>query len=347
MIVGASRTRLRKKQMLNRPFPMAETAFITDPAELGAMLSLPPEEITRAKEAGKTAPFRVPRRLAGLIERGNLRDPVLAQFWPKEDELRAVAGYSADPLAEQAPEENRTGIKLPDSLLWKYAGRALVMTNGACAAQCRFCFRRHTLGAAGPDWEKIARFLESRPEIGELILSGGDPLGMAQRELDTALHYIEGLSFVKRVRIHTRYPVLFPEAVTPDLFNLFGRLRSHQKNLIFVLHLNHPSELAPDSSRKIREISQEHYPLFSQTVLLRGINDNAQILARLFSEEFELGVVPYYLHQLDRVLGAAHFEVSEEEGRAIVRELWKILPGYLVPRYVREIPGSPSKVPLL
>ena len=157
---------------------MTETAFITDPAELGAMLSLPQEEITRAEEVRKTAPFRVPRRLAGLIEKGTLRDPILAQFWPKEDELRTVPGYSADPLAEQTLEENRAGIKLPDSLLWKYAGRALVMTNGACAAKCRFCFRRHTLGTAAPDWKKIAAFLENCPEIEELILSGGDPLGL-------------------------------------------------------------------------------------------------------------------------------------------------------------------------
>ncbi|MBQ3389356.1 MAG: KamA family radical SAM protein [Thermoguttaceae bacterium] len=326
---------------------MTETAFITDPAELGAMLSLPQEEITRAEEVRKTAPFRVPRRLAGLIEKGTLRDPILAQFWPKEDELRTVPGYSADPLAEQTLEENRAGIKLPDSLLWKYAGRALVMTNGACAAKCRFCFRRHTLGTAAPDWKKIAAFLENCPEIEELILSGGDPLGMARCELDTAFHYIEGLSFVKRVRIHTRYPVLFPEAVTPGLFDLFDRLRSHQKNLIFVFHLNHPSELAPDTNRKIQEFNREHYPLFSQTVLLRGINDNARILARLFTKEFELGVIPYYLHQLDRVAGAAHFEVPDEEGRVIDGELWKILPGYLVPRYVREIPGAASKIPLL
>lgn len=325
---------------------MTETAFITDPAELGRRLSLPAEEIKSAAEAGKAAPFRIPRRLAGLIEKGNPLDPLLMQFWPNKEELRSVPGFCEDPLIERPSEGAPSEKKLPDSLLWKYAGRALIATNGACAANCRFCFRRHTLRPARPDWEKIALFLEAHSEIEELILSGGDPLGMTQQELDAAFHYIKGLTFVKRVRIHTRYPVLFPEAVTPGFFGLFDRLRSCRKTLIFVLHLNHPAELAPDTIAKIQEFNRQSYPLFSQTVLLRGINDDAQILARLFTREFEIGVVPYYLHQLDRVAGAAHFEVPVVQGRAIVEQLWKILPGYLVPRYVREVPGAPSKVPL-
>ena len=320
---------------------MPETTFITDPAELQSILALP-ESADRRATAAMT--FRIPRSLTKRIKKGDPRDPVLLQFWPNARENDSVPGFTADPLAEwsdTAPKET-----LPAGLLWKYAGRVLVMTQGVCAAHCRFCFRRHFPAAPAVDWGEIAAFLDRNNSVEEIILSGGDPLGMPPRELDVAFHYIKDLSFVKRVRIHTRYPILSPSSLTPGLFRRFEEIEGAGKKLLFVFHLNHPAELASDAAGAVGRLRADGFFLFSQTVLLRGVNDRAETLAELFTRVFDLGIVPYYLHQLDRVTGAAHFEVPVDEGRRIVGELRALLPGYLVPRYVREIPGFPSKTPL-
>ncbi len=320
---------------------MPETTFITDPAELQSILALP-ESADRRAAAALT--LRIPRSLTERIKKGNLDDPVLLQFWPNVRENDSPSGFTADPLEEwshSAPKET-----LPDGLLWKYAGRVLVMTQGVCAAHCRFCFRRHFPAAPPVDWGKVAAFLDSNDSVEEIILSGGDPLGMPPGELDLAFHYIKDLSFVKRVRIHTRYPILSPSSLTPDLFRRLEEIEGAGKKLLFVFHLNHPAELASDAAEAVGRLRADGFFLFSQTVLLRGVNDRAETLAELFTRAFDLGIVPYYLHQLDRVAGAAHFEVPVDEGRRIVGELRALLPGYLVPRYVREIPGSPSKTPL-
>jgi EF-P beta-lysylation protein EpmB len=325
---------------------MTETTFITDPAELGAMLSLPAPEVTEALAVGESLPLRIPRKLVERITKGNPDDPILSQFWPKKQERLGVPGFTDDPLGEFSAPNAVSGERLPTALLWKYAGRVLVMTRGACAANCRFCFRRHLPQAAPPDWKEIASFLENHKEIEEVILSGGDPLGLPPRQLETAFHYIGGLSFVKRVRIHTRYPILLPSRLTQEMLRLLEEVRKTGKNLPLVFHINHPAELASDTTECLRTLNERHFPLFSQTVLLRGVNDRASILKDLFTKEFRIGVIPYYLHQLDRVAGAAHFEVPVSEGLAILDKLRQDLPGYLVPRYVREQAGVPSKLSL-
>ena len=320
---------------------MPETTFITDPAELEALLALPE---SADPDAAAAFALRIPRELAECLGKGDLNNPVLLQFWPNARENESPTGFDADPLGEwsgPAPDK-----PLPSGLLWKYAGRVLVMTKGVCAAHCRFCFRRHLPPAAPPDWGAIAAFLERNSSVEEIILSGGDPLGMPPGELDLAFHYIKELSFVKRVRIHTRYPVLSPSSLTPLLFERLEEVEKAGKTVVFVLHINHPAELTPAAVQGILSLRQRSYLLFSQTVLLRGVNDRTEILTELLIRVFDLGVVPYYLHQLDRVAGAAHFEVPVDEGRRIAGELRALLPGYLVPLYVREIPGTLSKTPL-
>ena len=320
---------------------MPETTFITDPEELKSLLELPESADPRA---AASLALRIPREMAERLKKGDPNDPVLLQFWPSARENDSPVGFTADPLCERpgpAAEKN-----LPDGLLWKYAGRVLVTTQGVCAAHCRFCFRRHLSPAAPIDWEKIAAFLEKTPSVEEIILSGGDPLGMPPKERDLAFHYIGALPFVKRVRIHTRYPILSPSSLTPALFRGLEEIEKRGKRLLFAFHINHPAELTAAAAEGTASLRRRGFPLFSQTVLLRGVNDRAEILAELFRRAFELGIIPYYLHQIDRVAGASHFEVPVEEGRRIVAELRALLPGYLVPRYVREGPGAPSKIPL-
>ncbi|MBO7725015.1 MAG: KamA family radical SAM protein [Thermoguttaceae bacterium] len=320
---------------------MPETTFITDPEELETLLELP-EPVDRL--AAAALPLRIPRELAKRIGKGDPNDPILLQFRPSARENDSPPGFGADPLKEWSGPA--TGETFPAGLLWKYAGRVLVMTRGVCAAHCRFCFRRHLPPAAPLDWGEIAAFLERNRSVGELILSGGDPLGMPTEELDLALHYIKGLSFVKWVRIHTRHPILAPSLLAPDLIPRLKEVEKSGKRFLFVFHINHPAELTPAAARAVGLLRRAGFPLFSQTVLLRGVNDRTETLAELLTRAFEAGIVPYYLHQLDRVAGAAHFEVPVEEGRRIVARLRALLPGYLVPRYVREIPGAPSKIPL-
>lgn len=320
--------------------------FITDPAELGATLALPATMISAAAEPNRAAPFRVPRSLVRCMERGNENDPVLMQFWPRPEERESRSGFTEDPLCERTDSAEFAGRHLPDTVLRKYAGRVLVMTNGACAANCRFCFRRHFPKLPAPPWKEIAEYLENDPSVSELILSGGDPLGLTDAELETCFHYIRELSFVKRVRVHTRYPILVPGRITPHLCELFREFRTFGKKLSIVFHINHPAELCDETVQTLGRLAEIGVPLFSQTVLLAGINDDPDVLVRLFEKEFDAGVIPYYLHQLDRVAGAAHFETPPEKGLAIFEQLRAALPGYLLPRYVREIPGASSKLPV-
>lgn len=355
--------------------PLSE--WITDPGELCALLRLP-ETIAadarlavrgkRGESAPNVYPLRIPRSLLSRLRPADPKDPILLQFLPRPEELNAVPGFSADPLGEfdNAAAHSGAPSPLPDDgaglLLRKYVGRALVLTGGDCAARCRFCFRRHCpkekrlFPARRESSEEtilpnerpasLFREIEADPTLREIILSGGDPLGLGDNELTLLFDYIMGLSFVKRVRIHSRYPVLIPERITDSLLRLFSGLRSAGKTLVVVFHLNHPAEIDDHVGRMFRRLASVGATLLSQTVLLRGINDDAQTLAALFEKEGAFSVLPYYLHQLDRVAGAAHFEVSTDRGVEIVRELRRILPGYLVPRYVREIPGAPAKTPI-
>lgn len=313
---------------------------IRDPAELLELLNLPASLLPGALAAADTFGLLVPRGFAALIEPGNPRDPLLRQVLPLADELAPQPGYSQDPLAEQ-------GASSYPGLLQKYQGRSLLVTTGACAIHCRYCFRRHfpysnqSLTPA-TNWQGLCQHLEVSGEE-ELILSGGDPLALSNRRLADLVGQLGQIASLKRLRIHSRFPVVLPERIDQGLLDAFASFSGQR---ILVIHANHPNELAPSLADAILLLAQAGWRLFNQSVLLRGVNDQAQILARLAERLFALGVQPYYLHLLDPVLGAAHFEVPRDEARSIYQQLAAMLPGYLLPRLVEEIPGMACKTPI-
>lgn len=267
-------------------------------------------------------------------------DPLLRQVLPLGDELDPVAGFSADAVGDLA-------ARTAPGLIHKYHGRVLLIAAGACAVHCRYCFRRHYPYGDDPrrldDWGPALAAVEADPSITEAILSGGDPLMLTDARLAAVVERLEAIPHVRRLRIHTRLPVVLPDRVTPELLDL---LRSTRFTAVVVVHANHPNEIVADCADALRSMTAAGIRLLNQAVLLGGVNDDAAVLADLSERLFDLGVLPYYLHQLDRVSGASHFEVSEARGRELMADLRARLPGYLVPRYVRESSGEASKTPI-
>ena len=321
--------------------PAASPALrvITDCRELTRRLSLPSR--TASAEAAARYPLAIPEALLARIAPGDPDDPVLRQFLPRAEECLPAEGFSEDPLGER-------GESAP-AVLRKYAGRVLVVCPGACAANCRFCFRRHYRGEAPKTLFAVKEALsavKNDRSVSEIILSGGDPLGLEPGWLRALLYYIKELPYVNRVRVHTRRVILLPNEADEAFFSLWSPDFWRGKQRVFVFHINHPAEVTEEALRLLGTLRSLGAHLFVQTVLLRGVNDSPRVLADLYERLFPYGVLPYYLHQLDRVAGAVHFEVDPAEGRRIVQELRALLPGYLVPRYVREIPGESAKAPL-
>jgi len=266
------------------------------------------------------------------MEKGNVRDPLLLQVLPRPEELAKVDGFSDDPLQEQ------TGKKCCP-LLQKYEGRVLLLVTNQCAVHCRYCFRRNQPGATGSLPSGIAGTLPA-----EMILSGGDPLTFSDDELSELLAAIRRQPEVRRIRIHTRFPVVDPKRLTASLLSM---LQSDRKTVFsMVLHINHPREIDDEFANAITEVVNRGIPVFVQSVLLREINDDFETLFELYEKLISLRMTPYYLHQLDRIAGAAHFEVDPNRGLKLMDRLHRSLPGYAVPRYVREIPGEMCKVPI-
>jgi EF-P beta-lysylation protein EpmB len=265
-------------------------------------------------------------------------DPLLRQVWPHADETRAVPGFHADPVAEQPLASS--------GVLQKNPGRALLIASGACPVHCRYCVRRsfpysaHL--AARSDWTPALASLRERPDLGEVILSGGDPLSLSNRKLEDLIARLE-LTAAHTLRIHTRFPIVVPERIDAGLLDILARTRL---KTVVVVHCNHAAELAADVAAALRALRPQVAALLNQAVLLRGVNDCADALVALSERLFECGVLPYYMHLLDRVAGAAHFEVDEQSGKALIGAMRARLPGYLVPRLVREIPGELSKTPI-
>jgi len=308
--------------------------------ELCRRLALPAE--LAAAAAGGTEAFSVfvPPSYLARIGRGDPQDPLLRQVLPLAAEMAAVDGFSRDPVADAA-------ATLQPGVLQKYAGRALLITTGVCAVHCRYCFRRHFPYGEAPHsdaaWDRALASIAGDDTIHEVILSGGDPLTMVDGRLASLVEKIAAISHVSRLRVHTRLPIMIPSRVTDELIDwLTGRLTP-----IVVIHANHPQELDNAVATAMARLHQAGVMLLNQAVLLRGVNDSVDAQAALSQRLIEIGVTPYYLHQLDRVDGAAHFEVPLEEGREIVKELRRRMPGYAVPRYVQEIPGEMSKVVLV
>lgn len=310
---------------------------IRDPQELAALLELPPASLGCATTAGFG--LLVPRAFAGRMRKRDRHDPLLLQVLPTTTEANAAPGYSADPLAEH--QLARSGA------LQKYPGRALLIATGACPVHCRYCFRREfpyqSQTAARDNWETALGLIADKPDVHELILSGGDPLTLGNARLQRLVDAVQSLPHLKTLRIHTRFPVVLPARVDNALIDL---LESVRLNTVIVLHCNHPAEIDDDVSKAARLLASSCNLLLNQSVLLRGINDDPGTLVQLSEKLLAAKVKPYYLHLLDRVNGTAHFDVSESRATQIVNAMRSQAPGYLVPTLVREIPGELSKTPV-
>ncbi|MBF0296365.1 MAG: KamA family radical SAM protein [Magnetococcales bacterium] len=291
----------------------------------------------QAQEAARRFPMRLPLALAQRISWGEVDDPLAREFLPNAAELEAFPGWETDPLQEAAVEP------IP-GLLQKYAGRVLLKVTMGCAVHCRFCFRRHASGAGIPrtlrEWEPAMTLIGADHGLREVILSGGDPLTLSDRRLSALARRLAGIPHLTRLRVHTRMPVVAPERVTPALTHW---LRATRLTPVMVIHVNHPAELDPAALAAMARLTDAGIPLLSQSVLLRGVNDDSAILAALFERLADARVIPYYLHLPDPVAGTAHFRVEEEVASGIIRELWATLPGYAVPRLAREVPGDLGK----
>ncbi len=294
--------------------------------ELSAFLELPLPSHSRF-------PLKLPRRLANKIEKGNPHDPILLQFVPDSQELLQLPNFTADPVSD-------TKARCTAKSLKKYRGRTLLLTTGACAMHCRYCFRQHFDYARGKAFEKELSEFKKDLSLDEIILSGGDPLSLPDRILKELLDQLESISHLKRIRFHTRFPIGIPERITPDFLQI---LEQCEKQIWFVVHINHPKELDRDVIEALKAIQRLAIPVLNQSVLLKGVNDSLEVLKNLSESLINHGISPYYLHQIDRVEGGAHFEVSVEKGRELIEQLTEELSGYGIPRYVQEIAGKKSK----
>lgn len=293
-----------------------------------------------AAAASRQFAVRVPRGFVARMRPGDPDDPLLRQVLPVAAEASPVPGWGTDPVGELE-------AALSPGLLVKYRGRALVLASGACAVHCRYCFRRHfpyrAHALAGRSWEPVVSALAEDRSVEEVILSGGDPLTLTDDRLAELAAAVAALPHVRRLRVHSRMPVVLPERVDPALL---GWLCGTRLAPVMVVHANHPRELGPEVAAAIARMRDAGVTVLNQSVLLAGVNDTVEALAGLSRDLFEAGALPYYLHLLDRVAGAAHFDVPQGRARALLSGLLAELPGYLVPRLVRERPGAPSKQPL-
>ncbi|MGN6728400.1 MAG: EF-P beta-lysylation protein EpmB [Rhodanobacteraceae bacterium] len=291
-----------------------------------------------ARDAGFA--LRVPRGFVARMRRGDPRDPLLLQVLPQLAECEDTPGFTDDAVGDLA-------ARTAHGVLHKYEGRALLIAAGSCAVNCRYCFRRHFPYseeiAAANGWREALAHVRADSSIHEVILSGGDPLVLSDAKLQELSQGLEAIPHVRTLRIHTRIPVVLPERINASFCEWLACVPLRR---VVVLHANHPDELDDSVHAACTRLREAGATLLNQSVLLRGINDDADTLAALSERLFDCGALPYYLHQLDRVRGAAHFEVADDRARELVESLRKRLPGYLLPRLVREVPGRPGKTPL-
>lgn len=272
---------------------------------------------------------RVPKTFVKRMEKGNPNDPLLLQVLPRNEELIMAPGYSRAPLFEER-------VSPIPGLIHKYHGRALLTITGACGVHCRYCFRQNTEYGKQLPQKNIERYLEyfrERPEITEVILSGGDPLSLSDEKLMFWLNKLSELPNIKRLRVHTRLPVVIPQRITESLVT---GLDSLKVSISIVFHINHPNELDEETLIYFSPLVKTKIMLWNQSVLLKNINDDVDILYKLSTKLIDHNIAPYYLHFLDRVYGSEHFSVTREEAIAIHHELKKISPGYMVPRLVED-----------
>ncbi|WP_288383616.1 EF-P beta-lysylation protein EpmB [uncultured Acinetobacter sp.] len=315
--------------------------LITDPFELLDQLEICSDALlSGAILASKSFKLRVPRAFVGKMRKGDPLDPLLLQVLPHHLELEEHPEFVTDPLGEEAANQ------LP-GVLHKYQSRFLLTLTGACAVHCRYCFRRHFPYQENlpkqDDWPQIKTYIEQNPYINEVILSGGDPLTLSNRKLKLWIERLESLQQVKILRIHSRVPVVIPQRLDTELLEI---LKSTRLRIIMVIHANHAAELDDQTCAYLEKLSQHGITALNQAVLLKGVNDDAQTLIELSQRLFDARVMPYYLHVLDKVKGAQHFDLSGSKIDEIYHDILAGLPGYLVPKLVREIAGEKNKTPL-
>lgn len=307
-------------------------------SELMQILGLPPENACSAAEVD--FPVFVPWEYISRIQPGRLDDPLLQQVMSVQQEITPVGSGLLDPVEDRA-------FQISPGLLKKYDGRALMIVSGACAVHCRYCFRRHFPYAEAPSnpsgWRQALQSIASDPSLCEVILSGGDPLSVRDELLSSLVDSLNAISHIKRIRIHTRFPVMIPQRVCQPLLDWVASSRCA---IYFVLHFNHAREIDDKVVQALNELRKAGATLLNQSVLLKGVNDSAISQIELCQRLIDLHVLPYYLHQLDEVQGGMHFRVTDDIARQIIAAVRGALPGYAVPRLVREIPGRPSKTPL-
>ena len=294
---------------------------------------------TSAKEL-EAFPVLVPENFLSRMQSGDRCDPLLRQVLALDAESVAVAGFVSDAVGDLAARRTQ-------GVLQKYEGRVLLIAASACVVHCRYCFRRDYPYESEPrrleDWQPALKEIAEYPSISEVIFSGGDPWMLSDQRLLTLCKQIDAIPHIERIRFHTRLPIVLPSRVTAELLHLLSDMRAQS---IVVVHANHANEIVGDCESALRTLVKSGVPVLNQSVLLAGVNDSLEALESLSRKLINIGVMPYYLHQLDQVNGTAHFRVAESKGKELIRELAARLPGYAVPRYVQEIPGESGKSPI-
>jgi L-lysine 2,3-aminomutase len=317
------------------------SASITDPAHLLAYLSLSSKLLPSLKRGAHQFPLRVTHSFLSRIKKGDPHDPLLQQILPLATETNVLPGFTQDPLVESE-------VSPIAGLLHKYQGRVLLIVTGGCAIHCRYCFRRHfpyqTHQLGRKNWHHWLKYIAGDTSIREVILSGGDPLLAQDNYLADLIQKLATISHLKILRIHSRLPIVLPQRITPTLIEA---LTHSTLKATVIVHCNHANEIDEEVSLGLQALTQANIPIFNQTVLLKNINDKVNTLIDLSYTLFSVNVIPYYLHLLDKVQGAAHFAVKTAAAKTLYWELRKQLPGYLVPTLVQEVPGAPYKLPLL
>lgn len=329
----------RKHQSVEQNWLQQLANGISDPEQLLTRLAIDPTPWRSGFKARALFAQRVPESFVERMEKGNPDDPLLRQVLPLSDEFIIQPGYSTDPLEEQ---NNST-----PGLLHKYRNRCLLIVKGGCAINCRYCFRRHFPYQDNKGnksvWQQSLDYIAQHPQLNEVILSGGDPLMAKDHELTWLVEQIAAIPHIKRLRIHSRLPVVIPARITDELVSLCAETRLQ---VILVTHINHANEINAELNQQLTRLSAVKVTLLNQSVLLKGVNDSVPAQVALSEALFDAGILPYYLHVLDKVQGAAHFYVSDDQARAIIAGLIEQVSGYLVPKLTREIGGRPSKTPL-
>lgn len=339
-MIPAAPTAIQPPTLQPPPWQQLWRDAVREPRELLAMLGLEEAGLALSDEAAAQFALRVPRGFVARMHHGDPHDPLLRQVLPLDAEMRPMPGFSLDAVGDG-------DAKAADGVIRKYRGRALLVSTGSCAVHCRYCFRRHfpyaeeTAAAAG--WRGAVELIGRDSSIDEVILSGGDPWSLGTGKLAELTDALSPMAHIKRLRIHTRLPVVLPERVDAPLLDWLAGL---PWSVAVVLHANHANEFDSSVDVAVARLRSTGATVLNQAVLLRGVNDSVEALAALSERGFQAGVLPYYLHQLDRVQGAAHFEVSDEQARRLHADLAARLSGYLVPRLVREVAGGSGKLPL-